>query len=66
MEHFEKGQVYNYNEIETILNDALEYVIEALKEKRNEYINDEMGKLMFELHTNMILTLYKAAVLKRS
>lgn len=57
-----KGQVYNYNEIETILNDTLDYVIEDLRKEQDKM--DEIEKMLYELHTMMILILYKTALLK--
>ena len=64
MEHFKKGQLYTYNNIETILNNTFDYVIEDLRNERNKEIKDEMGKMMFDLHTTMTLSLYKSALLK--
>ena len=64
MEHFEKGQTYTYNNIQAILDNTFDYVIEDLKKERTKHIDDGMGKLMFELHTTMILALYKSALLK--
>ena len=63
MVHFEKGEFYSYDEIQVILNNTFDYVMEDLRKEQNK-IDDEMGKMMFELHTMMILSLYKTALLK--
>ncbi len=63
MKYFEKGQVYNYDDIENILDNAFNYVIEDINKEQSK-MDDEIQKMVFELHTIMILSLYKTALLK--
>ena len=63
MVHFEKKQLYTYDNIRDILDNTFNYVMEDLRKEQNK-MDDEIGKMMFELHTMMILTLYKTALLK--
>lgn len=64
MVHFEKGELYSYDEIEVILNNTFDYVMEDIRKEQNKKMDDEIGKMIFELHTTMILALYKTALLK--
>ena len=64
MVHFEKGQLYTYNKIEAILNNTHDYVLYDLKKERDKHFKeDSINDLMFDLHTKMILALYKTALL---
>lgn len=62
MKYFEKGQVYNYDDIENILDNAFNYVIKDINKEQSK-MDDEIQKMVFELHTIMILSLYKTALL---
>ena len=63
MVHFEKGQLYSYDNIQVILNNTFDYVMKDLKEE-NKNFDNELDKMMFDLYSMMILSLYKTALLK--
>ena len=63
MKYFEKGQTYTYEEIEKFLKDAKEYVVKDLKESNTQEEFDELSKVLFELQTYSILSLYQCLLL---